>query len=896
MSENKGPSYFGNGYKNSKSSSIDFGDLLKRASAEEDDDEIIDKQQEVVETTPEIEEPVVDETPIIEESPIIETASDETEEDNSIQNLINSSIPTRSKPQKVVKNPVVEKREIETKKEAAPKAEKIELPKQQEVVKKVEKVEKAPELIKEPEVKKENVSISAPQKVQPTQSAISKIKPTQTPISTVKPKATPQPAKPVQSQSVQTPQQSTVKKTTTVKEAMEAAGIDFFSKEDLEMAEAGALLVKLNPNPDKSLIAGKNFNDPSLDAIYGYTESPARKDIKKRKAIEKAEREAEAKRLAEEEAARLEELEKKRGKFAKKLNSLSNKNKTSTETPENGENTEQLQQEAPAVSKRELKVPDKYPKTYADPTDMEIDEKTGRKYYYFNFGKTLDNSSLKFLSKILPVNAIDEVFYDKPFLDGIAEHQHQKSVRLNNMSASEQYIRDIILFGSKIAVAVALLIAVSFKMVVDIIPEKNYNNAIAVFQSKNYEQAYYDFDAMGDYELSQYLKKYSEGKMYLKTEKFSDAKETFQMLLPYQDEIFTGLGIDLNQDLNECNYQIALVYYYDGQFEMAKDIFKNIHTYADSTEYYYKCGYKIADKYYEENNLIMALKYFYQVRNSSENDAEDRIVELQELLYNNGQKAYGNQEYEEAMNIFNTLAKYGYSDASYMSVQCSYKYALDLYDSRQYEKAKSILMSISTYKDSYALAKECTYNVAEILYENNPVQSLTQYESIVGFKDVNDILASSIIVLYGSWDIVEMNGGKISPIGFDFYGNGEFRTTKQISDVAISTNATAWKYDWDGYKFSVEGYTMTPVYDQSTGLLTLTCSNGTTTTVYTCKRTQKLDELKSSITLVDTDDTTKTPQQIFEELISEYVDKKTDGRVFKGGKQINVLTEEVDLN
>lgn len=642
------------------------------------------------------------------------------------------------------------------------------------------------------------------------------------------------------------------------------------------LVEGKVLKRKFNPNPPVNLIEGHDFNDPYLDDIYCYSYSDEMLVLRDRKSKQRQEK---IERLKEEEQRLEEEKEKKK----KKKKKASNK------------------------PQKELKIPDKYPKVYEDPTDEEIDDKTGKPYYYFNFTKTLNNSKLKFLSKILPTSAIDEVLYDKGFLDGVAEYQHEKATKLNNMSASEQYSRDLKNIGITIGVFACFIFAVLFKFSFSIIPDNKYEAALTTLNNKDYENAYYEFTELGNKELSVYYAKYSEAKMYYKTEQYDKAKEAFTLLQPYNDEIFKPLHINIDDEINECSYQIALAYYYEGDFESAKNIFKEIYTYSDATEKYYECGYKIAKEIYEtwqdDEDLEKSLKYFYKVRNYTESDVQSYISTISDMLYGNAENYYAQKDYKNALDIYSYLALFNYvnpddeTSAKDMVNQCTYRYGLDLYKNKQYESARKVLAEIPEYKDSYVLAKECVYNTANSLYENNPVGSIAEYEKITGYKTSDSTLYSPRLIMYGKWEITEMNKSSINPIDFSFYDDGQFMTNKQILAVAISTEATPISYSWDGEKFSAKdgAYTIIPKYDEETEKLTIICSGPSQTIEYICTRVLGYEDMiVAEKNQGGTTTGEETLNQKFKNLIQDYVTKKTDGVVKKDDADVNIFEGKTD--
>lgn len=638
-------------------------------------------------------------------------------------------------------------------------------------------------------------------------------------------------------------------------------------------AKDGSIKRRFNPNPPKDKIANKNFNDPSLDDIYMFDYPDDIIALRKRKS---------------EERQKKIDLRKKEEEEFEKLKQKRNSKKKKTYKP-----------------KKPLNVPDKYPKIYYDPTDEEIDAKTGKPYYYFNFTKTLRNGKLWFLEKILPTKAIDDVLYDKGFLDGVADRQHEKSVRLNNMSAAEQYSRDLRNMGILIAVLSVFIIATFGKITLSIVPDKKYEVALNTLNTKDYENAYYQFTELGNKNLSIYYAKYSEAKMYYSVEKYKEAKEAFTLLQPYGEDVFKPLGINIDDEISECSYQIALSYYYANDYESAKNIFKDIYTYSDATEKYYECGYKIAKEIYENwqdiDDLKKSLKYFYKVRKYTTSDVSSYMTIITDTLYGKAENFYMQKDYKNALDIYSYLALFNYVNtedniiASDMVSQCTYRYGLDLYMNRQYESARKALSEIPEYKDSYVLAKECIYNIASILYENNPVGSIAEYQKIVGYKNSDDTLYSSRLLPYGKWKIIEMNKSSITPISFNFYDDGQFRTNKQILSVAISTEASPQYYSWNGTAFATESgeYLITCSFDKTTNRMTMTCQSPTQTVEYTCQREMSYEEMiLSENNSGNTETGEETLNQKFKTLIQEYVDKKLDNEVTIDGESVKIFDEK----
>lgn len=641
-------------------------------------------------------------------------------------------------------------------------------------------------------------------------------------------------------------------------ESTDASEILGISQEEM-LEEAGKIKTVFNPHPDKSLLEGKDFNHPSLDGIYGYTYPEKITEIRERK---KKEREKIREEALKEQEKKEEKL--KQSHERKQLN---------------------------------LKVPAKYPKYYEDPTDAEEDEKTGRIYYYFNFRKTLENSKFRFLIKILPVDSIDELLYNKNFMDGIAERQHEKSVQLNNKTASEQYLRDLQNMGIAVCIGILIMAAILFKTTFSIVPDNNYEDGVTAFLASDYQTAYEILAKLGNHENAAYYAKFSEGKGYYEQEDYDKAIESFSMLEPFQEDIFKPLRLDVGDEIKECKYQKAMTFYYANDYEKAQEIFGEICDYNDAMSYYYKCGYEIAIQYWENSTSLedrmKALKYFYKVRKSQDTNASDMAQSICQQLYSEASQSYNNKEYEEAQAIFEELAKYKYDNSEAMVIQCKYRRGLDLYDSRQYEDARKILSKIPEYKDSYVLSKECIYNIAGILYDSLPTEAIMQYEKIPGYKDTNEILNSPKLLLFGKYRITEQNGSSISPVEFSFYEDGRFITNKNILSIAISTAAAPINYEWQEDRFVAQNngstYTIKPVYVER-NIIEIECESPSGSNTYTCEQIEGYLQMITGANEDAGSAAEQTLNQMFESMIREYVEKKTDGVMDIDGKKINIFT------
>lgn len=624
---------------------------------------------------------------------------------------------------------------------------------------------------------------------------------------------------------------------------------------------------------------------PEIDLHFNQLQDPysVSNNQQLNKALEE-ERKAEEERLAKEEEARKEREEYERLHANSKIEDLD-------ETPE--EARARNKRIKKATRTKERKIPDKYPKTYFDPTDMEIDENDGKEYYYFNIEKTLRKYNLLGITKVIPLYRLDWM-NDTAFFDGVAARQHEKTLKLNAMEAEDQYDRDIRYLFIKIATGVAAVAAITCYIVFSVIPTSKFKDATLLMNNKQYETAYHGFTELGQYNDAFVYAKYCEGQVFFKKEMYDEAKDCFTKLVPYQ-HLFDAEKINFETLVTECDYQKALTCYSNNDYVSAKALFRSVYKHKDATEYYYKSCYAIADDYYNKGDYYQAIDNFYSIATMEYSDSKTRLSDIAAQIYEEAQGKYGRAEYDKAAVDFEFLKNYNYKDSAEMISQCYYRNGINSFNANDFETARKYFEKNRTYKDSFALEKQCIYNIANATFAKDAVNSIAYYEQVKGFKSATDILNSNELSLFGRWNIIEMDGNTITPIEFSFYANGLFKTNQQILSTAISTDATPYSYVWktDHYETKVMDnvYTITTKsYDDANNQITIICADANNSHEYVCKRVYKYtDMLIADKTVVNEEDNTElTLNQKIEREISAYVDKKIDGYVTINGEEVEV--------
>lgn len=125
-----------------------------------------------------------------------------------------------------------------------------------------------------------------------------------------------------------------------------------------------------------------------------------------------------------------------------------------------------------------------------------------------------------------------------------------------------------------IAIAVVIAFIIVLKSV--IIPASNYNNAISMMESGDYDNAIDAFEAIGAYKDAEEKItecQYKKAEAYFKDGKYKEASEIYEKISDYNDS---------KEKYNESIYQMALAYYNDKDLDNSNPLFGKIKNYKDS--------------------------------------------------------------------------------------------------------------------------------------------------------------------------------------------------------------------------------------------------------------------------------------------------------------------------
>ena len=234
-----------------------------------------------------------------------------------------------------------------------------------------------------------------------------------------------------------------------------------------------------------------------------------------------------------------------------------------------------------------------------------------------------------------------------------------------------------------IVAACAAVIAASLVTIKVIIPTVKYNNAVELFNNKQYAEALEAFETLDGYKDSAELvvrSKYNKAIGLMNDEQYEEAISWFEQVKDYKD---TKKIIVTCQDAIKYNSAMELMK--NEQYEEAITAFEALDGYKDSAE---------------------------QIKNC-ETACE---TTLKDIKYNNAVSLMNEEKYEEAIALFGSLS--GYKDSNAQKTACEtaletalkdikYNNAVSLMNNGKYKEASDIFLTIFSYKDSSVKKVEC---------------------------------------------------------------------------------------------------------------------------------------------------------------------------------------------
>lgn len=192
---------------------------------------------------------------------------------------------------------------------------------------------------------------------------------------------------------------------------------------------------------------------------------------------------------------------------------------------------------------------------------------------------------------------------------------------------------------------------------------------------------------------------YETALSYMNEGEYEKAIELFEKLKGYEDS-----EVYLMDCQNELNYRQAIAYMDAEEYEKAIELFKDLNDYEDSEVYLTNCqneaNYRLAETYMEGEEYEKAIELFTELQ-----DYQNSKNNLEICRYNQALAYIESENYEQALELLRNVSDYKNS-AELLSkclFEANYKEALDYIENKEFSKAESkitILYNMETYKEA----------------------------------------------------------------------------------------------------------------------------------------------------------------------------------------------------
>ena len=267
-----------------------------------------------------------------------------------------------------------------------------------------------------------------------------------------------------------------------------------------------------------------------------------------------------------------------------------------------------------------------------------------------------------------------------------------------------------------VTAACAVLFAVLFFYTVFVwVPQRNYREAIAFFEQKNYDAARVKFHNLGNYkDAPEYLEKiqvaltYNQAVEAYEADDYAAAKDLFTQAGDFED---SKEYLKKIEDVE--TYEEAKEAFEKGDYETAESGFAQVDDYSDSEEYMKKIDgehiYKEACELYEKKEYTAAKELFVTIPDYKDvpvlvakmdedlayNDYIDRLAEYGSSVENVKQLSSG---------LINDAAAIWENCKNQQSDEVTDKYTKDAYG--EFYKDPDTALTVYYWSDEYAAKKE----------------------------------------------------------------------------------------------------------------------------------------------------------------------------------------------
>lgn len=498
---------------------------------------------------------------------------------------------------------------------------------------------------------------------------------------------------------------------------------------------------------------------------------------------------------------------------------------------------------------------------------------------FLNPEKYLDHIKMPWIRKILSVEKLDKLTFDKPFFNKIAEKNYAYLDVYNNVSPRSQYLMDN--ETNKITLAKKISIKASAFILIFLIafPAVAFSQGTSALASNNFSKAETAFKLAFTKSSNKMYSRYASALKDASNSDYETAVAKMESLIPHQP----SLQISVVKGLEEIKYQEAISYYKADEFKKAMDVFESIKFYGNSKEYYNESGYALGEERYSNKDIVGAIDSFYRVKDYQ--DAEDRGKQLSAQLYSRAKELYNLGDFDSAEKEFLKISSYDYKDSADMANRSIYKKGIGLMDVDP-DASKNIFTEIYSYQDSSALSKELLYKEAMSMSPDKYPDKAIQLMKLGDYRSSKKELASPALSLYGGLSITERDGQKIPVVDIKFNHRNEFISDQDIDGIAVSTTDAPRKYEFkDGrYVYVDSNYTYTVKTTKATDTeLTFEVTYDNKKHEYKALRRESIVDIAEKDKEVSFSD----KDRMIEEL-TKYINSKLDFKVNLNGEAVEI--------
>ena len=221
----------------------------------------------------------------------------------------------------------------------------------------------------------------------------------------------------------------------------------------------------------------------------------------------------------------------------------------------------------------------------------------------------------------------------------------------------------------------------------------------------------------------------------------------------YDDAIaaFAELGDygDTKTQIAETWYQKALLSRENGMYEYAYTIFSSLGDYSDAAQQLSETRYQQATNLRAFGKYDEAIAVFASL--NGYRDAETQIEEMKQEKYQQAVTLRENGQYDDAIAVFKALGNY--SDAKTQIEETKYQRAVTMSENGQYDDAIAAFKALGNYSDAATQITETKYQQANRLnaaarYD----EAYAIYVTLTGYKDVDKLLAEDDNIIAAARD------------------------------------------------------------------------------------------------------------------------------------------------